>query len=113
MKRNFFWILPVLILVISPIVTADAATLNWDPSSGEVDGYKVYYGTNASSPSKSVDVGNVTKYTLDNLPLAEKTQYYFCVTAYNAAGESPPCDPVAYTQQDNTPPAPPKGLTAK
>lgn len=92
---------------------AGAATLRWGASSGEVDGYKVYIGTSPSSTSDSVDVGNVTSYSIDKLPLNDEVQYYFCVTAYNEVGESPPCDPVAYTTQDSTPPAPPTGLMAQ
>ncbi len=92
---------------------AQSASLVWGESSGDVVGYKVYYGTSASSPSNSVDVGNAREFYLDSLPLAENTQYFFCVTAYNDAGESPPCAPVAFTQADTTPPAPPTGLTAQ
>jgi hypothetical protein len=89
-----------------------AATLRWEASSGNPDGYKVYYGTNASNPSNSKDVGNVNAYNLDQLPLSENVQYYFCVSAYNAAGESPPCPPVGYSLGDTTPPTPPVGLVA-
>ena len=102
------------ILFLCAVVSlVSAADLVWDASSGTVDGYKVYYGTNASNPSKSVNVGNKTQYDIDKLPLAENTQYYFCVTAYNTAGESNPCPPVAYTPADTTPPSPPKGLMAE
>ena len=92
---------------------ATAATLAWDASSGTVDGYKVHYGTSASNPSKSIDVGNATQYDIDKLPLNENTQYFFCVSAYNIAGESDPCPPVAYTPADTTPPSPPIGLVAQ
>lgn len=102
-----------LLLCSTAVSIAAAATLAWDSSSGTVDGYKVYYGTNASSPSKSVDVGNTTRYDIDKLPLSENTQYFFCVSAYNTAGESNPCPPVAYTPADTTPPAPPIGLMAE
>ena len=104
----------VTLLFFSAAVSlATAATLAWDSSSGTVDGYKVYYGTNASNPSKSIDVGNATQYDIDKLPLTENTQYFFCVSAYNTAGESNPCPPVAYTPADTTPPAPPIGLMAE
>ncbi len=89
-----------------------AATLHWDPSSGTVDGYKVHYGTSSSNPSNSKDVGSATTYNLDNLPLSENVQYYFSVTAYNSAGESPPCPAVSYSPGDTTPPIPPVGLVA-
>ncbi len=87
-----------------------AATLSWGSSSGNPDGYKIYYGTSATNVSKAKDVGNVTAYNLDKLSLSENVQYYFSVSAYNAAGESAPCPPVVYTAGDTTPPSPPLGL---
>jgi hypothetical protein len=72
----------------------------------------VYYGTNAGNPSNSKKVGNVTAYNLDQLPLSENVQYFICVSAYNASGESAPCAPVGYMPGDSTPPKPPFGLFA-
>ena len=95
------------------VFNVNSATLVWNPSSGTVDGYKVYYGTSSSNPTNTIDVGNVTQYAIDPLPLSENTQYYFCVSAYNTAGESAPCAPVALTPADSTPPAPPGGLVAE
>ena len=92
---------------------ATAATLAWNASSGNVDGYKVHYGTTASNPSKSIDVGKATQYDIDKLPLNDNVEYFFCVSAYNAVGESDPCPPVAYTPADTTPPSPPVGLMAE
>ena len=86
-----------------------AETLVWSPSSGNVDGYNVYYGTSPGDQSSSVDAGNATQYDLNNLPLSEGVTYYICVSAYNTAGESPPCPPVVFTPGDSTPPAPPLG----
>ena len=95
------------------ISSSSAATLLWNESSGTVDGYKVHYGTSSSNPTNTIDVGDTTQYNIDALPLSENTQYYFCVSAYNTAGESDPCAPVAYTPADTTPPSPPVGLTAE
>ena len=102
-----------LVFFSAAVTLATAAALVWDSSSGTVDGYKIYYGTNASNPSKSVDVGNATQYNIDKLPLSENTQYFFCVSAYNSVGESNPCPPIAYTPADTTPPTPPIGLVAE
>jgi hypothetical protein len=88
------------------------ASLVWDTSSGTVAGYKVYYGISPNDQSNYHDAGNTTQYDLDRLPLTEGVTYYLCVSAYNAAGESPPCAPVVFTPGDNTPPAPPGGLVA-
>ena len=95
------------------ISVASADTLIWDVPSGTVDGYKVYYGTNSSNLNNTLDVGNVTQCDLNTLPLSQNTQYYLTVTAYNTAGESNPCTPLAYTPADTTPPAPPVGLVAQ
>jgi hypothetical protein len=77
------------------------------PSEGTVTGYNVKYGKSSTAPTTSIKAGNVTRYSLDNLPLAEKTTYYFWVTAYNTAIESAPAGPVSYNTTDNTPPNPP------
>jgi hypothetical protein len=95
------------------ISSGSAATLLWNTGGGTVDGYTVHYGTNSSNPSNNLDVGNTTQYNIDSLPLSENTQYFFCVSAYNSAGASAPCAPVAYTPADATPPAPPVGLVAE
>jgi hypothetical protein len=106
-------IILTLIMAFAAVSIVPAATLVWDPSSGTVDGYNVYYGTSATSPGKSVNVGNTTQYPINSLPLSENVQYYLCVSAYNTAGESAPCAPVAYTPADTTPPTPPVGLVAE
>lgn len=102
-----------LAAIFAVATMSSAATLMWDQSSGTVDGYNVYYGTNPNSPGQPIDVGNTTQFSIDSLPLTENVQYYFCVSAYNTAGESPPCSPVAYTPADTTPPMPPVNLTAQ
>lgn len=88
-----------------------AATLMWDPNTEAVDGYRLYYGTSSTSLTNSIDVGNTTQYTIDSLPLTERTEYYFSVSAYNSTGESPLCQPVTYTVPDQTPPMPPTNIT--
>ena len=106
-------ILVALLLIFMLISLGSAATLVWDDSSGTVDGYRVHYGTSPTNHPNTVDVGSKTQYSIDSLPLSENTQYYFCVSAYNTAGESDPCAPVAYTPADTTPPTPPVGLMAE
>jgi hypothetical protein len=91
-----------------------AASLVWNPpSEGTVTGYNVKYGQSSTAPTTSIKAGNVTQYSLDNLPLAEKTTYYFWVTAYNTAVESSPAGPVSYNTTDNTPPNPPLDILVK
>ena len=89
-----------------------AETLVWDASSGQVDGYKIHWGTRKNRQPNTRDVGARTRYNLNKLPLSEGVTYYLSVSAYNKAGESPPCEPVVFIPGDNTPPAPPIGLSA-
>jgi hypothetical protein len=112
-KKQMAFIVSFFIIFCLIAGNAFAASLQWDASSGTVDGYTVHYGTSSSNPSNSINVGNTTQYNIDALPLTENTQYYFCVSAYNTSGESAPCSPVAYTPADTTPPAPPVGLVAE
>jgi len=88
-------------------------SLKWDVSSGEVAGYKVYYGNSQGNYPNSLDVGNVTQCPLNSLPLKESMTYYFVVTAYNTAGESGYSIFISWTPGDNTPPLPPIGLKAE
>ena len=63
----------------------------WDPPATNADGspltdlggYKLYYGTASGIYDHSVDVGNVTIYTLTGLKQGQI--YYLAVTAYNTS----------------------------
>lgn len=84
---------PVTMTLSSP-PSATTATLAWnavtDPS---LSGYNVKVGTASGLYSRTITVGNVTSYTVDSL--TNGTTYYFSVTAYNSAGESPPSNEVS------------------
>ena len=84
---------PVTMTVASPH-SSTTATLAWnavtDPS---LSGYNVKVGTTSGLYSRTIPVGNVTSYTVDSLTTG--TTYYFSVTAYNSAGESPPSNEVS------------------
>ncbi len=79
------------ILIITNPVWAGTAILSWNPPMTNADGtpltdlvgYKVYYGNSSGSLATSLDVGNVTQYTLD---LTDGLTYYFAVTAYDTSG---------------------------
>lgn len=69
--------------------------LAWDPSaSNAVAGYKIYSkaasselpldGVEALEGASPIDVGNVTSFTLNELP--EGSLYYFRATAYDSVG---------------------------
>jgi hypothetical protein len=67
-------------------------TMSWDPPTTNTDGtpltdlagYKVYFGITSQNYSHTMDVGNVTVYTVGNL--TEGLVYYFAVTAYDTSG---------------------------
>lgn len=111
MKKMFF---AALMLTLALPLTAFAAPrLAWDPSTGQVDGYKIYYGTSSGHYTGSRDVGLVTEYPLTNLNLTEKQTYFFVAKAYNTAGESAGSNEVSYTVPDNTPPSIPTGVSVQ
>jgi len=58
--------------------------LAWDPNTEpDVAGYWIYYGTASRSYTYSIDVGNVTTYTLQGL--TQGVTYYIALTAYDSA----------------------------
>lgn len=68
-------------------IQASAAqiSLAWNVSpSASVTGYKLYYGQASGNYTTSSDVGNNLSYTVGGLTSGQN--YYFAVTAYDAAG---------------------------
>src|SRR2546422_7968140 len=68
---------------LTPALSSAApVTLAWDPNAEpDLAGYKLYYGFSSGSYPLSVDVGNLTTYTLSGL--LEGRIYNFATTAYN------------------------------
>src|SRR5205085_7771374 len=65
--------------------TTAQVTLAWDPNTeSDLAGYKVYIGTASGVYTTTIDVGNVTTYTVTGL--APGATYYFVVTAYDTGG---------------------------
>lgn len=78
------------IVFINTGAWAKNVTLEWDPSLGDVDGYRIYYVvgapadlTSTSSPTE-IDVGNVLKHTFEGFD--DALEYSFGVKAYNNFG---------------------------
>jgi parallel beta-helix repeat protein len=71
---------------VSIAVDAGNAALSWNRNSeADLAGYKIYYDSDAGYPFRySVDVGNVTHYTLTGLPPNIK---YFTVVAYDVESD--------------------------
>lgn len=60
-------------------------TIAWTANTeSDLKGYKVYYGTSSGFYDNSVDVKNVTLYTIRNLKVGVK--YYIAVTAHDTWG---------------------------
>src|SRR2546425_1113195 len=97
-------VLTVLCSLAPALSSAAQVTLAWDPNTEtDLAGYKLYYGLSNGSYPSSVDVGNLTSYTLSGL--LEGRIYYFAVTAYNLSlGESGFSNEVSKALADVTPP---------
>jgi hypothetical protein len=83
-QRLFMFLLCLMPFVFAETIMAAEATLAWDPSSGSVAGYKLYYGFASRSYSTEINVGNVTQYTVTGLQ--DGRTYYFAVKAYDSQG---------------------------
>lgn len=82
-----FVCLIVLFLSVAGLKKACASslTINWNASvSPGVAGYNVYYGTSSGIYSYTLNAGNATSVTIDNL--TPGVTYYFAATAYDAYG---------------------------
>jgi hypothetical protein len=78
---------------------ADNVSLAWEeslPTGAEIQGYRIYYGTDGQSfPSQGCEVAG-TSCTVSNLTPGQT--YYFVATAFNMDGESDYSDPpISYT----------------
>jgi hypothetical protein len=75
---------PMAPLSISP-AHAGEVQLAWKPGNGpDLAGYKLYYGTSSRDYSVTLDVGNVTTYTISNLDPGPT--YYLAAVAYDSRG---------------------------
>jgi hypothetical protein len=64
---------------------ATDVSLAWNPNPApDLSGYKLYYGTVSHSYGTSVNVGNVTTYTVKGLGSGN---YYFALTAFDGSGK--------------------------
>lgn len=98
--------IPLLLSFLTPGHAMDI-TLQWQASAG-ASGYKLYYttgcpgppydGTEAAEGNSPIAVGNLTEFTLHDIPDGDCR---FALTAYNANGES------RYSAEITTDPAPP------
>src|SRR5213593_1289354 len=95
--------LTALCFLAPALSSAAQVTLAWDPNTEtDLAGYKLYYGLSSGSYPSSVDVCNLTSYTLSGL--LEGQIYYFAVTAYNLSLNESGFSNEVSTTIDTTPP---------
>jgi hypothetical protein len=118
----------VLIVVISlfSCTLIYGETLTWEPSTGTVSGYYLFYGKQKDNPpqggtfedvvettsiGKITVSGNVNETSLDSVSLSANEYYCFAVKAFNDTGESDYSEYLVWVPNDTTPPAPPSGVS--
>ena len=75
----------ILLFIIPSILQAGTIEIEWDPPlTGEVAGYKIYYGTASGSYEWIQDVGAVTSYILTDLD--DCREYFWAIKAYSPSG---------------------------
>lgn len=90
-------ILAVLAMVLCVGTVAHAYKLTWTVA-GTYDGCDVYWRQAGSTTAfTKVDVGKVTSYVIDSLPLVKGTRYEFYVDAYYKGSFSGPSDTLRWT----------------
>ncbi len=103
MKRISIYIFAICLAMAVSANAADV-TLAWDANSESyLGGYRVHYGTTSKTYTTTLNVQNVTQYTIPDLE--EGVMYFFAVTAYGNTGtwedgskvESDYSDEIAYT----------------
>jgi hypothetical protein len=86
----------IIIVILAMVGAVGAADLKWNTSTGQVDGYTVYFNGfdyNAGLDTEVLDID-------DTLNLHPTTTYTFTVTAWNIMGESGPSNTAEYTTAD-------------
>ena len=83
MRRGALAVLASVLFLLPMTVNGAEVDLAWDANTEpDLAGYKIHYGTASGDYSHSIDVGDVTEYTLAGLN-ADVT-YYMAATAYDA-----------------------------
>ena len=79
------YLLAIIFLCLPVVSWAASVTLRWQANSEpDIAGYNIYYGTQSRAYSTPIPVGNVTRYTVNDLKDGKK--YYFCISAIDTSG---------------------------
>ena len=109
LKKSFIRDTLITVLLLFPF-GAFGAELNlaWDANTEpDLAGYKIYYGIASGDYSHSIDVGNITEYTV--LDLDDGGTYYLAATAYDRDGnESGYSEELVHTCRYGKPIRPPE-----
>ena len=101
LRRLLPWLFGLLLLIVpADICHAKTVTLSWDASpTSTVTGYRAFVSLNSdmSSTLLSHDAGNVLTLTITDL--ADTSEHWFCVKAYDAEGTESVCSKIV-----NSPP---------
>ena len=83
--------IPVSLTLSQPTATTTgSAGLSWTANTEtDLAGYKVYIGTQSGLYNTPITLGTVAAYTAMNL--ASGKTYYFCISAFDSAGNNSPC----------------------
>jgi PKD repeat protein len=104
----------MFLILMAASLHAASVRLTWTPPTtnangtplNDLAGYKVYHGSSSGQYTASVDVGDVTSYTLSGLTSGRL--YYIAVTASDTSGnESAYSDEIPVTPTDTPPPGAP------
>ncbi len=82
--------IPVSLTLSQPSTTTGSVALSWIANTEpDLAGYKVYIGTQSQLYNPPITLGPVTAYNAANLTSGRT--YYFCVSAFDSAGNESPC----------------------
>ena len=104
-------IISIIVVVLSGLVTgslyAGSITFGWDANTEkDLAGYNLHFGRQTGNYTMSVNVGNVTQFTLENVP--ENVERFYSLTAHDNSGNvSGFADEITHTHLDTTKPAKP------
>lgn len=96
-------------MIIEAIILASGVTFSWDANpEPDLNGYKIYYGSNSRNYEQILNVGRVTSFEFAQGTFMEGRKYFAAVTAYdNSNNESGFSSEVSFTILAQTRPAAP------
>lgn len=96
-------------MIVEALLLVSGVTLSWDANpEQDLNGYKIYYGSNSRNYEEILNVGRVTSFEFAEGTFMAGRQYFAAVTAYdNSNNESGFSTEVSFTLPVQTRPAAP------